>query len=63
MLALAGLDRGLLIAAHDIVAGTQKFALPTTAIQVKYAAGFGGELGVAGEDPGAVLPRFDRVLR
>jgi hypothetical protein len=62
VLAIARLDRGLLIAAHDVVAGVQQFAFPAPGIQVKDPAGLGSELGVAGEDPGAVLPRLDRVL-
>src|SRR5450755_3960234 len=61
-LAAPRLDRGLLVTADDVVAGMQKLALPTAGGQVKDAAGLLGEAGVAGEDPGAVLPRLDRIL-
>ena len=63
VLAVTGLDRWLLIAAHDVVAGVQQLALPPAGVEVKDPAGLGGEVGIAGEDPGAVPPRPDRVLR
>src|SRR5450755_1995911 len=62
VLAAPRLDRGLLVTADDVVAGMQRLALPTAGVQVKDAAGLLGEAGVAGEDPGAVLPRLDRIL-
>ena len=62
VLAAPGLDRGLLVAADDVVAGMQQLAFPAAGVEVKDAAGLGGEVGVAREDPGAVLPRLDRVL-
>jgi hypothetical protein len=51
MLAASGLDRGLLIAADDVVAGMQQLTVPAARVQVEYATGVDGELGVAGEDP------------
>ena len=62
VLARPGLDRGLLIAADDVVAGMQQLAFPAAAVEVEDAAGLGGEVWVAGEDPGAVLPGLDRVF-
>jgi hypothetical protein len=62
VLAVPRLDRGLLVAADDVVAGMQQLAFPAAGVQVEDAAGVGGEVGVAREDPGAVLPRLDRVL-
>ena len=39
VLARSGLDRGLLIAAHDVVAEMQKLAFPATAVEVEDATG------------------------
>jgi hypothetical protein len=63
MLAVAGLDRGFLITAHDVVAGVQQLAFPAAGVQVEDPAGLGGEVGIAREDPAAVLPGLDRILR
>jgi hypothetical protein len=60
---LARLDGGLLIGADDVVAGVQQLALPASLVEVEDRAGPVGEARVAREDPGAVLPRLDRVLR
>jgi len=62
VLASPRLDRGLLITADDVVAGMQQFAFPAATVEVEDTAGLDGELGIAGEDPGAVLPRPDRVF-
>ena len=62
VLARSGLDRGFLVAADDVVAGMQELAFPPAGVEIEDSAGLGGELGVAREDPGAVLPRFDRIL-
>ncbi len=40
----------------------QQLAFPAAAVKLEDAAGLGGELGIAGKDPGAVLPGLDRVL-
>jgi hypothetical protein len=42
VLARSGLDRGFLIAADDVVAGVQQFALPPAAVEVENAAGLDG---------------------
>jgi hypothetical protein len=63
VLAMAGLDGRLLIGADDVVAGVQQLAVPAAAVEVQDAAGLGGEVGIAREDPRAVLPALDRVLR
>lgn len=60
--ALARLDRGLLIGADDVVAGMQAFVLPGAGVEVEDRSGALCEQRVAREDPGAVLPRLDRVL-
>jgi len=57
---MAGLDGGLLVGADHVVAGMQAFALPDA--EVKDRSGLLGEQRVAREDPGATLPRLDRVL-
>jgi hypothetical protein len=63
VLARSRLDRGLLIATDDVVARMQQLALPAAGVQIEDPAGLLRERGVAGEDPGAVLPWLDRVLR
>jgi DNA-binding CsgD family transcriptional regulator len=62
VLASSGLDRGLLVAAHDEVAGMQWFAFPATLVEVEDRPGLLPELRIAREDPGAVVPGADRVL-
>ena len=62
-LRLARLDRRLLVGADDVVAGVQPLALPAAGVQIQDRAGLLGEPWVAREDPRAVLPRLDRVLR
>src|SRR5205823_11352178 len=63
VLARAGLDRGLLVTADDVVARVQQLAFPMPAVEIKDPPGLGGELRVTGEDPRAMLPGLDRVLR
>jgi hypothetical protein len=62
-LPLACLDRGLLVSADDVVAGVQALTLPVAGIEVEDRPSALREQRVAREDPGAVLPRLDRVLR
>jgi hypothetical protein len=59
----AGLDRGLLIGAHDVVAGVQALALPEALVEIEDRSGALGETLIAREDPGALLPGLDRVGR
>jgi hypothetical protein len=56
------LDRGLLVGADHILAGVQQPALEASLVEVEHPAGLVGEVGIGGEDPGAVLPRPNRVL-
>jgi hypothetical protein len=58
----AGLDRGLLITTHHEVAGLKQLPVPAPLVQIEDPAGLLRELRVAREDPGAVVPRADRVL-
>ena len=44
MFATAGLHRGLLVAADDVVAGVQQLAFPTAGVEVKDAACLLGEV-------------------
>jgi hypothetical protein len=60
--AAAGLNGGLLVGADDIGIRLQFLALEDPVVEVQDHPGLGSQVGVAGEDPGAVLPRLDRVL-
>jgi hypothetical protein len=60
--AAARLNTGLLVGADDVLALTEPLALEDPVVQVQDHPGLGGEVGIAGKDPGAVLPRLDRVL-
>src|SRR3954469_13188475 len=55
VLARARLDRGLLVGAHDEIAGLEQLALPAARVEVEDPAGLRGELRVAREDPRAVV--------
>jgi hypothetical protein len=56
------LDRRLRVGTDDHVAGLEQLALPAPRVQVKHPPGLLQKIGVAGEDPRTVLPRFDRIL-
>ncbi len=58
-----GLELGLLIGADHVLVLAERAALPLAGVQVQHSGGLDLELGVAGEDPGPVLPRLDRVGR
>jgi hypothetical protein len=60
--AAAGLDAGLLVAGDDVLVIAERFAVERAGVEVEHAAGFGGEVRVADEDPGLVLPGLDRVV-
>ena len=60
--AQAGLDAGLLVGGDDELVRAQRLPLPAARIQVQDAPGLGLEVGVAREDPAAMLPRADRIL-
>ena len=62
MLTSERLQLGLLIRADHVLVRAQPPALKGAGVEVQHPAGFGGEVGVAREDPRARLPRLDRVL-
>jgi hypothetical protein len=55
------LDAGFLIGGQHILAVLERNAVEGSGVQVEHLGGFDREVGVAGEDPGSVLPGFDRV--
>jgi len=57
----AGLDAGLFIGADDVVPRSERLAFPPPLIEIEDAAGFGGEVRVAGENPASVRPGLDGV--
>ena len=59
----ARLNRGFLVGADDVIAGMQTLALPGAGVEIQDRCGALGEQGVPWEDPGALLPGLDRVLR
>ncbi len=58
----ARLDRRLLVGADHELARMQQPALPASLVEVEHWPCLLEEGWVGGEDPGAVLPRFERVL-
>lgn len=62
MLASERLQLSLLIGADHVLVWAQALALERAGIQIQHPAGLLGKVGVAREDPGAGLPRLDRVL-
>jgi len=62
MLAVPGLNAGLLIRRDHELVVLQGLAVPTTLIQIQNAARFSGKIGVAREDPGSMLPGADGVF-
>ena len=60
--AAAGLDGGLFVGGDDELVVAQRLSVPGAGVQIEHLLGFGGEVGVAEEDPGLVLPRFEGVL-
>ena len=59
--AAQGLQLRLLVGTDHVVVGAERLTVPATVVQVQHGAGLGAEVGVAGEDPGPVLPGLDRV--
>ncbi len=57
----ASLNGGLLVGADDELAWTQRHPVEHPLVQVEHSAGLGGEVGVAGEDPGVMLPGLERI--
>jgi hypothetical protein len=62
VLARSGLDRRLLIGAHDKVARLEQLPVPPALVQIQHPAGLLSELRVAREDPRTVVPWADGVL-
>lgn len=58
----SGLDAGFFVGAEDEVLRRKGLALPLLGVEVENPSRFGREFGVAGEDPGSVLPRADGVF-
>jgi hypothetical protein len=56
------LNAGLFVGGDDELIGSQGLAGPVAGIQIKDAAGLGGELRVAWEDPAAVIPGPNGIL-
>ena len=52
----------LLIGADDVLARVQQPTFKAPCVEIQDAAGLGLEVGIAREDPTAVIPRTDRVL-
>jgi class 3 adenylate cyclase len=58
----ASLDAGLLVGADDELVGFQGLALPLAGVEIKDAPRLDGEVRIAREDPGAVLPRANGIF-
>jgi hypothetical protein len=58
----ACLDAGLLVGAQHELVGSQSLALPLAGVPIQDPSRFAGEIRIAWEDPGALLPRADGVL-
>jgi len=58
----SGLDAGFFVGADDEVLRVEGLSLPLFGVEIENPARFGRELGVAGKNPGAVLPRTDGVF-
>ena len=61
VLADAGLDGGLLVGGDDELVGPQRRVVEAAGVEVEHPGRLGSEVGVAGEDPGPVLPGLDRI--
>src|SRR6516162_4070057 len=62
MFADASLDTGLLVGADHELISFEPLTPPVPGVEIQHAAGLAHELGIAGKDPTAVLPRTDRVV-
>src|SRR5207253_9071255 len=56
------LDRGLRVGADHHLTWLEQPALPAALVEIEHPPGLLQEVRVAREDPGALLPRLDRVL-
>jgi hypothetical protein len=55
----ACLDAGLLVGADHKLVRFKALSLPVPGVEIQNAAGLAHKLGVAGEDPTAMLPRTE----
>src|ERR1039457_7032895 len=60
--ARAGLNAGVLVGGNHELVLLQGLAMPDSLVEIKQAAGFGGELGITRENPTTVKPRSDGVF-
>src|SRR5215210_1058571 len=58
----AGLDGGLLVGTDNVLSFSERLTLPSTLVEIQHPSGFMREVGVAGEDPGAMVEGADGVL-
>ena len=56
------LDAGFLVGADDEVVVLQALSLPLAGVEVEEAPRLGGEVRIAREDPGAVLPGANGIF-
>jgi hypothetical protein len=57
LFAASGLNAALLVGGNNIVIRTQRGAFPNAFVKIEDRTGFIGEVGIAREDPGSMLPR------
>src|SRR5215831_657629 len=60
--AAAGLNAGFLVRRNHEFIIFQRFVFPYAGIQIENAAGFAGKVGIAWEDPTAVIPGPNGIL-
>ena len=61
LFAPSGLNAGLFVGGNNIVIRTQRGAFPNTFVKIEDRPGFIGEVGIAREDPGSMLPRAEGI--
>jgi len=59
--AAASLHAGLLVCGNDVVINAQRSALPNAFVQIEDGNGFSRKVGIAREDPAAMLPRAQGI--
>src|SRR5215216_548497 len=62
MAAATGLDGGLLVGAENVFFRSERLTLPPALVEVQHQRGFMREVGVAGEDPGAMVEGPDGIF-
>jgi hypothetical protein len=61
LFAPSGLNAGLFVGGNNIVIRTQRGAFPNPLVKIEDRTGFIGEVGIAREDPGSMLPRAEGI--